>query len=98
MNDHVWLKFMSHVLKKTVFFQKTFCRAEPAGLHEDLISSLFELDVIVIGHRVKAVYDKPLIKKQFGQMKADKARGAGDEYSFQIMLISLVVEPINSVG
>ena len=50
---------------------------------------LFQPDVIIVRHRVKAMYDETFIKKQLREMKSDEAGSTSNKNAFQIMSISV---------
>ena len=41
--------------------------------------ALLQLDVIVVGHAVKAVDAEPLVEQELCKVETDEAGGAGDE-------------------
>ena len=79
VDDDIRREIVGNLRDQYVIFKHPLGHREMRVLKQHLMSALLQLDVIVVGHAVKAVDAEPFVEQELCKVETDEAGGAGDE-------------------
>ena len=79
VDDHLGFKGVGHAVQRIAVLQLRLDGGEVRVLQQDLVAALFQADVVIVRHAVKALHPKAFVQQQPRQMKADEPCCAGNQ-------------------